>query len=95
MATQKGLSPSLIVQIVTHLSMTKVTKFEEKIFSCFWVMLEKPLGGVNSIPLSRNRVKDNELPFKQATRIRTQQNDFYLADKETRTHKVLIKNRFL
>ena len=44
-ATWKGLSSSLIVQIVTHLSMKKVTKFEDKIFSRFWVMLEKPLGG--------------------------------------------------
>ena len=34
MATQKGLSSSLIVQIVSHLSMTNVTKFlRENLFS--------------------------------------------------------------
>ena len=43
MATAKGLSSSLIVQIVTHLSIKKVAKFEEKGFPSFWVMLEKPL----------------------------------------------------
>ena len=45
MATWKGLSSSLIVQIVTHLLMKKVTKFEEETLSGFRVMLQKPLEG--------------------------------------------------
>ena len=58
MATRKGLSSSLMVQIVTHWSMKKVTKFEERIFSRFWVMLENRSGGGCHSPLpSRNRVK--------------------------------------
>ena len=44
MATWKGPSSSMIVQIVTHLSTKKVAVFEEKSFSPFGVMLEKLLG---------------------------------------------------
>ena len=62
MATWKGLSSSLMVQIVTHLSMKKVTKFEEKIFPRFWEMLKKPLGGGGRIPPPPSRNRVNRVP---------------------------------
>ena len=60
MATWKGLSSSLIVQIVTHLSMKKSLSLKRKSFLVSEVMLEKPLwGGGGWIPPSPSRNKVN------------------------------------